>query len=65
MAERKPDDRLAEADEERRAARKGHDEDGRPVRQDETAPGEQSDAPYGDSERAGSRRPPARPEKSR
>lgn len=52
MAERKAEDRLAETDEERRAARKGRDDDGRPVRQDETAPGERGDAPYGDSEKA-------------
>jgi hypothetical protein len=65
MPERKAEDRLAEADEERRAARKGRDDDGRPVGQDETAPGEQGDAPYGDSEKRPSTPPPARPEKSR
>jgi hypothetical protein len=52
MAEPRAEDRLAKADEERRAARKGRDDKGRPVRKDETAPGERSDAPYGDSERA-------------
>ena len=50
MNERKAEDRLNEADEERRAARAGRDEEGRPVREDETAPGERSDGPYGDSE---------------
>jgi len=58
MAEHKAEDRLAEADEERRAARKGRDDDGRPVRKDETAPGERSDAPYGDSERGAPKGPP-------
>jgi hypothetical protein len=50
MSERKSEDRMNEAAEERRAARKGHDAEGRPVRKDETAPGERSDGPYGDSE---------------
>jgi hypothetical protein len=50
MAERKAEDRLNEADEERRATRPGRDTKGRPVRKDETAPGERSDGPYGDSE---------------
>ena len=62
MAEGKAEDRLAEADEERRAARKGGDDTGRPVRKDETAPGERSDAPYGDSER-GARTAPRIPPK--
>jgi hypothetical protein len=50
MAERKSEDRMNEADEERRAARKGRDSEGRPLDKDETAPGERSDGPYGDSE---------------
>lgn len=50
MAEPKAEDRLNEAAEERRAARKGRDADGRPVREDETAPGERGDGPYGESE---------------
>jgi hypothetical protein len=58
MAERKADDRLAEADDERRAKRKGLDGDGRPLREDETAPGERSDAPYGDAEKGGLEGPP-------
>ncbi|HUF93366.1 MAG TPA: hypothetical protein VMR23_13375 [Candidatus Limnocylindria bacterium] len=49
-AQRKAEDRLNEADEERGAARPGRDDDGRPVRTDETAPGERGDGPYGDSE---------------
>ena len=48
--ERKSEDRMNEADEERRAARKGRDSQGRPLDKDETAPGERSDGPYGDSE---------------
>ncbi len=49
-AERKAEDRLNEADEERGAARPGRDAEGRPVHTDETAPGERGDGPYGDSE---------------
>jgi hypothetical protein len=60
------EDKLSEADKERRASREGHDAEGRPLRRDETAPGERSDRPYGDSEpgkrgrRPGTTRPPAR-----
>ena len=50
MAERKAEDRMNEADEERRAARAGRNDEGRPVQEDETAPGERGDGPYGDSE---------------
>jgi hypothetical protein len=44
------EDKLNEADNERQAAREGRDAEGRPLRGDETAPGERSDGPYGDSE---------------
>jgi hypothetical protein len=50
MAERKAEDRMNEADEERGAARAARDDEGRPVQEDETAPGERGDGPYGDSE---------------
>jgi hypothetical protein len=43
-------DSLNEAERERRARREGHDLDGRPLRPEETAPGERGDGPYGDSE---------------
>ena len=48
--ETRAEDRMNEADEERRAARAGRDTEGRPVHEDETAPGEHGDGPYGDSE---------------
>ena len=50
MTERKSEDRMNEADKERRAARKSRDSEGRPLDKDETAPGERGDGPYGDSE---------------
>jgi hypothetical protein len=43
-------DALSEAERERRAKREGHDVGGRPLRREETAPGERGDGPYGDSE---------------
>jgi hypothetical protein len=44
-------DALNESEAERGAEREGRDVEGRPVRDDETAPGERGDGPYGDSER--------------
>jgi hypothetical protein len=41
-------DALDDADRERRAEREGRDVEGRPLRGEETAPGEQGDGPYGD-----------------
>lgn len=43
-------DALDDADRERRAERESRDADGRPLREEETAPGERGDGPYGDSE---------------
>ena len=43
-------DQLNQAERERRAEREGRDVDGRPLRREETAPGERGDGPYGDSE---------------
>lgn len=43
-------DALNQSEAERRAEREGRDLDGRPLRRDETAPGERGDGPYGDSE---------------
>jgi len=43
-------DTLSEPERERRAVREGRDADGRPLRDEETAPGERGDGPYGDSE---------------
>jgi hypothetical protein len=51
------EDKLNEADNERQAAREGRDVEGRPLHPDETAPGERSDGPYGDSEPGKRRRP--------
>ena len=44
-------DKLNQAERERRAERESHDDEGRPLHGEETAPGERGDAPYGDSER--------------
>ena len=43
-------DKLNQAERERRAERESRDVDGRPLRREETAPGERGDGPYGDSE---------------
>jgi hypothetical protein len=43
-------DALNDAERERRAEREGRDIEGRPLRGEETAPGECGDGPYGDSE---------------
>jgi hypothetical protein len=43
-------DVLSESERERRADREGRDVEGRPLRSEETAPGERGDGPYGDSE---------------
>jgi hypothetical protein len=43
-------DALNDAERERRAEREGRDVEGRPLRSEETAPGERGDGPYGDSE---------------
>jgi len=43
-------DALGASERERRAARAGRDGAGRPLRREETAPGERGDGPYGDSE---------------
>jgi len=43
-------DTLSEAERERRAEREGRDVEGRPLNDEETAPGERGDGPYGDSE---------------
>jgi hypothetical protein len=45
-----PPDALDDADRERRAEREGRDVEGRPLHDEETAPGERGDGPYGDSE---------------
>jgi hypothetical protein len=59
MTERSPEttkqparssDALGESESERRAEREGRDVQGRPLHDDETAPGERGDGPYGDSE---------------
>ena len=39
-----------DAERERRAKREGRDAGGRPLHDEETAPGERGDGPYGDSE---------------
>jgi hypothetical protein len=43
-------DALSASERQRRAARSGRDGGGRPLRREETAPGERGDGPYGDSE---------------
>jgi hypothetical protein len=43
-------DALSASERQRRAARVGRDGGGRPLRREETAPGERGDGPYGDSE---------------
>jgi hypothetical protein len=43
-------DTLNQSERERRAEREGRDAAGRPLRREETAPGERGDGPYGDSE---------------
>ena len=43
-------DGLSDSEAERRAEREGRDAEGRPLRGEETAPGERGDGPYGDSE---------------
>ncbi|HXU91058.1 MAG TPA: hypothetical protein VFQ62_19605 [Methylomirabilota bacterium] len=43
-------DALNAAERERRAERQGRDSAGRPLHEEETAPGERGDGPYGDSE---------------
>ena len=51
-------DALNDAERERRAERRGRDEQGRPLHAEETAPGERGDGPYADSEpRTGGDRP--------
>jgi len=46
----KAPDALSASERQRRAARGGRAGGGRPLRREETAPGERGDAPYGDSE---------------
>ena len=46
----KAPDALSASERQRRAARGGRVGGGRPLRREETAPGERGDGPYGDSE---------------
>ena len=46
----KAPDALSASERQRRAARGGRGGGGRPLRREETAPGERGDGPYGDSE---------------